>query len=164
MGGSMLNRSVLIFLISINYLQLSAQEASFDFNENDYVNISSDASLQASTEMTIECWVKAGLDNYSNFAPVVHYFRLGGPTEESGFTLMYFENEIRFMISVGSGAHDIYGDGLQVWPGTTLEQGTWTHIAGTYDVATGEAKIFKNGVLQNSFNTEGGNINWDFPV
>ena len=158
----MLSRSVLIILISINYFQLSAQEASFDFNENDYVNISSDASLQASTEMTIECWVKAGLDNYSNFAPVVHYFRLGGPTEESGFTLMYFENEIRFMISVGSGAHDIYGDGLQVWPGTTLEQGTWTHIAGTYDVATGEAKIFKNGVLQNSFNTEGGNINWDF--
>ena len=66
MGGSMLNRSVLIFLISINYLQLSAQEASFDFNENDYVNISSDVSLQASAGMTIECWVKAGLDNYSN--------------------------------------------------------------------------------------------------
>jgi len=158
----MLNRSALIILISINYIQLSAQEASFDFNENDYVNISSDASLQASTGMTIECWVKAGLENYSNFAPIVHYFRLGGPTEESGFTLMYFENEMRFMISVGSGAHDIYGDGLQVWPGTTLEQGTWIHIAGTYDVATGEAKIFKNGVLQNSFNTEGGNINWDF--
>ena len=72
----MLSRSVFIILISINYFQLFAQEASFDFNENDYVNISSDASLQASTEMTIECWVKAGLDNYSNFAPVVHYFRL----------------------------------------------------------------------------------------
>ena len=98
----MLNRSVFIILISINYFQLSAQEASFDFNENDYVNISSDASLQASTGMTIECWVKAGLENYSNFAPIVHYFRLGGPTEESGFTLMYFENEMRFMISVGS--------------------------------------------------------------
>ena len=110
MDGSMLSRSVFIILISINYFQLSAQEASFDFNENDYVNISSDVSLQASAGMTIECWVKAGLDNYSNFAPVVHYFRLGGPTEESGFTLMYFENEIRFMISVGSGAHDIYGD------------------------------------------------------
>ena len=36
-----------------------------------------------------------------------------------------------------------------------------THIAGTYDVTTGQAKIFKNGE-QASFATEGGNLNWDF--
>ena len=162
MGGSMLNRSVLIFLISINYLQLSAQEASFDFNENDYVNISSDVSLQASAGMTIECWVKAGLDNYSNYAPIVHYMRLGGETEESGFAIQYFDGELRFMVNVGTGAYDIVGDGLQLWPGMTLDQNVWTHVAGTYDVSTGQAKIFKNGVEQSSFNTEGGNINWDF--
>ena len=158
----MLNRSVLIFLISINYLQLSAQEASFDFNENDYVNISSDVSLQASAGMTIECWVKAGLDNYSNYAPIVHYMRLGGETEESGFAIQYFDGELRFMVNVGTGAYDIVGDGLQLWPGMTLDQNVWTHVAGTYDVSTGQAKIFKNGVEQSSFNTEGGNINWDF--
>ena len=134
----------------------------FEYFENDYVNISSDVSLQASAGMTIECWVKAGLDNYSNYAPIVHYMRLGGETEESGFAIQYFDGELRFMVNVGTGAYDIVGDGLQLWPGMILDQNVWTHVAGTYDVSTGQAKIFKNGVEQSSFNTEGGNINWDF--
>ena len=139
-----------------------AQDASFTFSSNDFVNITSDASLQAETGMTIECWVNPESDTYTDYAPLVHYFRLGGPTEESGFTLQYFDGELRFMISVGDGNYDIVGDGLGLWPGTTLEQGIWTHIAGTYDVTTGQAKIFKNGVEQASFATEGGNLNWDF--
>ena len=139
-----------------------AQDASFTFSSNDFVNITSDASLQAETGMTIECWVNPESDTYTDYAPLVHYFRLGGPTEESGFTLQYFDSELRFMISVGGGNYDIVGDGLGLWPGTTLDQGIWTHIAGTYDVTTGQAKIFKNGVEQASFATEGGNLNWDF--
>ena len=139
-----------------------AQDASFTFGSNDFVNITSDASLQAETGMTIECWVNPESDTYTDYAPLVHYFRLGGPTEESGFTLQYFDSELRFMISVGGGNYDIVGDGLGLWPGTTLDQGIWTHIAGTYDVTTGQAKIFKNGVEQASFATEGGNLNWDF--
>ena len=139
-----------------------AQDASFTFSSNDFVNITSDASLQAETGMTIECWVNPESDTYTDYAPLVHYFRLGGPTEESGFTLQYFDGELRFMISVGDGNYDIVGDGLGLWPGTTLDQGIWTHIAGTYDVTTGQAKIFKNGVEQASFATEGGNLNWDF--
>ena len=139
-----------------------AQDASFTFSSNDFVNITSDASLRAETGMTIECWVNPESDTYTDYAPLVHYFRLGGPTEESGFTLQYFDGELRFMISVGDGNYDIVGDGLGLWPGTTLDQGIWTHIAGTYDVTTGQAKIFKNGVEQASFATEGGNLNWDF--
>ena len=51
---------------------------------------------------------------------LVHYFRLGGPTEESGFTLQYFDGELRFMISVGDGNYDIVGDGLGLWRGLHL--------------------------------------------
>ncbi|SVC83236.1 uncharacterized protein METZ01_LOCUS336090, partial [marine metagenome] len=143
-------------------VQLRAQDSSFTFQENDFVTIGSNSSLQTETGMTIECWVNPELQNYSDFAPIVHYFRLGGPTEESGFTLLYFENELRFILSVGTGDYDIYGDGLGVWPGTTLDQDVWTHVAGIYDSATGQAKIFKNGVEQASFNTEGGNVNWEY--
>jgi len=139
-----------------------AQDASFSFTSNDFVNITNDASLQAETGMTIECWVNSESDKYTDYAPLVHYFRLGGPTEESGFALQYFDGKLRFMISVGGGNYDVVGDGLGLWPGTTLDQGVWTHIAGTYDVATGHAKIFKNGVEQASFATEGGNLNWEF--
>ena len=158
----MLNRSYLVYIIFLAATQLLAQDSSFTFKENDYVNITSNASLQAETGMTIECWVNPELPGYSDFTPIIHYFRLGGPTEESGFTLQYFESELRFMLSVGTGAYDIYGDGLQLWPGMALEQDVWTHVAGTYDVATGKAKIFKNGEEQANFDTEGGNLNWDF--
>jgi len=139
-----------------------SQDSSFTFQNNDYVNIASSPSLQMSTGMTIECWVNPALSEYSDYSSLVHYFRLGGPEQESGFTLQYFEGQLRFMISVGSGNYDIVGDGLQVWPGITLTQDSWTHVAGTYDVATGKAKIFKNGIEQANFDTEGGNINWDF--
>ena len=152
---------VLIWFFSMS-LKLWAQDSSFTFKENDFVNISTSTSLQAETGMTIECWVNPDIETYSDYSPIVHYFRLGGADQESGFALQYFEDELRFMLSVGTGAYDIYGDGLQLWPGMALDQDVWTHVAGTYDVATGQAKIFKNGVEQSSFNTEGGNINWDF--
>ena len=129
-----------------------AQDSSFTFQNNDYVNITSDPSLQMSSGMTIECWVNPELSEYADYSPLIHYFRLGGPEEESGFTLQYFEGQLRFMISVGSGNYDIVGDGLQVWPGITLTQDSWTHVAGTYDVATGKAKIFKKTPMKERYN------------
>ena len=62
----------------------------------------------------------------------------------------------------GKTENDIYGDGLNLWPGVTINSDTWTHIAGTYDSETGIAKIFKNGYEQGSIVTEGGSINWDY--
>ena len=143
-GTLMLNRPYIIVLMLLATTQLLAQDSSYTFKENDFVDISSSTSLQAETGMTIECWANPELETYSDYAPLVHYFRLGGGDQESGFALQYFQGEVRFMVSVGTGAYDIYGDGLQLWPGITLEQNTWTHVAGTYDAATGEAKIFKN--------------------
>ena len=136
-----MNKYYLIHLLIYINIPILAQDASFTFSSNDFVNITSDASLQAETGMTIECWVNPESDTYTDYAPLVHYFRLGGPTEESGFTLQYFDSELRFMISVGSGNYDIVGDGLGLWPGTTLDQGIWTHIAGTYDVETASPVI-----------------------
>ena len=162
LGTSMWNRNFLFYFFSLISFPMWGQDASFNFNTNDFVSIPSNASLQAETGMTIECWVNPESDTYADYSPLVHYFRLGGPTEESGFALQYFDGQLRFMISVGDGNYDIFGDGLGLWPGTTLDQGTWTHIAGTYDVLTGQAKIFKNGVEEASFATEGGNLNWDF--
>ena len=112
----MSNKYYLIYFLVLINIPAWAQDSSFTFNANDYVNITSDASLQAETGMTIECWVNPESDTYSDYSPLVHYFRLGGPTEESGFTLQYFDGELRFMISVGSGNYDIVGEGLGLWP------------------------------------------------
>ena len=74
----MSNKYYLIHLLILINIPTWAQDSSFTFNANDYVNITSDASLQAETGMTIECWVNPESDTYSDYSPLVHYFRLGG--------------------------------------------------------------------------------------
>lgn len=139
---------------------LFAQNQSYRFQDADFVNILSDATLQVSTGVTVEGWVKPESDH--DYAPILHFMRLGGPDQESGYSLMYFENELRFFVCVGTGNYDIVGDGLQLFPGATLPLNEWSHVAGTYNVGTSEAIIYLNGVQQASFVTEGGNVNWDF--
>ena len=156
----MFNRYLLVIIIFISAFNLMAQDQSLSLNSGDFVIIP--GISQPQNEMTIECWVKPTASSYIDWQPIIHWFKLGGPEAESGFTIMYFENKWRFIVSVGDGNYDIYGDGLQVFPGTELETDVWTHIAGTYNLADGKARIYKNGVEQESFDTEGGAINWDF--
>ena len=139
-----------------------AQDSSFTFQQNDYVNIQSANTIQPSSAMTIECWVNPEQESYANFDPIIQYLRLTDAGEESGFSIIYYEGMFRFIVSVGSGQNDIFGDGLELWPGIMVNSDAWTHIAGTYDSVTGIAKIFKNGYEQASFVTEGGSINWDY--
>ena len=69
---------------------------------------------------------KVTSSSYIDWQPIIHWFKLGGLEAESGFTIMYFENKWRFMVSVGDGNYDIYGDGLQAFPGAELETDVWT--------------------------------------
>ena len=139
-----------------------AQDSSFTFQQNDYVNIQSSNTIQPENEITIECWVNPDQENYDNFDPIIQYLRITGAGQESGFSIIYYDGMFRFIVGVGSGQNDIYGDDLNLWPGVTVNSDTWTHIAGTYDSETGIAKIFKNGYEQGSIVTEGGSINWDY--
>ena len=61
----MSNKYYLIYFLVLINIPAWAQDSSFTFNANDYVNITSDASLQAETGMTIECWVNPESDTYS---------------------------------------------------------------------------------------------------
>ncbi|HIA90938.1 MAG TPA: LamG domain-containing protein, partial [Candidatus Marinimicrobia bacterium] len=155
----MFNRGLLISLcLSISL----GQEYSYFF-ENDDLEIPDNNTLNPSSGITIEAWVSPSFTGaIDDFTGIAHYLTLNGPTQESGFSLMYYDGAWRFIVSVGSGDHDIYGDGLEVWPGIDLDIDTWTHIAGTYDNTSNEAKIYKNGQLQETFTTESGDLNWDF--
>ena len=161
----MLNRYSIPIIFYFATSPVWTQDASFNFKENDFVTIDSENLVKPLAEMTIECWVKPTAA-FQDWATIVHWFKLGGPEAESGFTLMYYGGAWRFIVSVGTGDHDIFGPtppgGLEVWPGVTLDPNVWTHIAGTYNVSTGKAKIYKNGEEEASFDTQGGNINWDF--
>ena len=139
-----------------------AQDSSFTFQQNDYVNIQSSNTIQPENAMTIECWVNPDQENYDNFDPIIQFLRITGAGQESGFSIIYYDGMFRFIVGVGSGQNDIYGEGLDLWPGVTVNSDTWTHIAGTYDSETGIAKIFKNGYEQGSIVTGGGTVNWDY--
>ena len=156
----MLNRYY--WIIHLLYGSILAQDSSFTFQQNDYVNIASANTIQPSSALTIECWVNPDQENYANFDPIIQYLRITEAGEESGFSIIYYEGMFRFIVGVGSGQNNIFGNGLELWPGVTVNSDAWTHIAGTYDAATGIAKIFKNGYEQASHATEGGSINWDY--
>jgi len=157
-----LNKYFNFLILLIIFQSLWSQDSSFTFHDDDFVNIGSAASIQPSTAMTIECWVNPEIENFENFDPIIQYLRLAGADQESGFALIYYEDQFRFILSVGSGQNDIYGDGLEQWPGITLDPDTWTHIAGTYNSQMGIARIFRNGVEEASFSTAGGPINWSY--
>ena len=143
------------------------QNNSYFFNGGDFVDCTVDMSegaeelLQPAEGVTLEAWVNHSFSGtIENFTGVAHYLTLNGATNESGFALMYYEGAWRFVVSV-TGDIDIFGSGLQVWPGAVLDADEWQHIAGTYDNATGEAKIFLNGSLQETHITGGGDIDWE---
>ena len=111
----MLNRYywMISFLIGFVF----AQDSSFTFQQNDYVNIQSSNTIQPENAMTIECWVNPDQENYDNFDPIIQYLRITGAGKESGFSIIYYDGMFRFIVGVGSGQNDIYGEGLDLWPG-----------------------------------------------
>ena len=77
-----------------------AQDSSFTFQQNDYVNIPNSESIQPISAMTIECWVNPEQEGYSNFDPIVQYLRLTSNGEESGFSIIFYEGMFRFVVGV----------------------------------------------------------------
>ena len=74
-------------MIFISAFNLMAQDQSLSLNSGDFVIIPGVSKPQ--NEMTIECWVKTA-SSYIDWQPIIHWFKLGGPEAESGFTIMYF--------------------------------------------------------------------------
>ena len=106
----MLNRYYWIISFLIGFV--FAQDSSFTFQQNDYVNIQSSNTIQPENAMTIECWVNPDQENYDNFDPIIQYLRITGAGQESGFSIIYYDGMFRFIVGVGSGQNDIYGVGL----------------------------------------------------
>ncbi|MBT6517889.1 MAG: hypothetical protein HOK59_09120, partial [Candidatus Marinimicrobia bacterium] len=163
----MWNKSILV-LLTISGL-IAQDEHSFNFQTNgameDFVTIphnAEDPQIRPTAGMTLEAWVKPTEDPATyDMNGIVSYLTLQGADTESGFAFMYKEGKWRFVV-ITANDNDVFNE-LSSWPGIEIpyDGNTWTHIAGTYDGAT--ARIFKNGVEQDSYSAEnvGGSIVWE---
>jgi hypothetical protein len=157
---------LILLLLFISGL-IAQDEMSFNFQTNgameDFVAIphnAEDPQIRPTAGMTLEAWVKPTEDPAAyNMNGIVSYLTLQGADTESGFAFMYKEGKWRFVV-ITANDNDVFNQ-LSSWPGIEIpyDGNTWTHIAGTYDGAI--AKIFKNGVEQESYNTPGGAIVWE---
>ena len=157
-----------VLILSLIPFQVIAQNNSYFFIPNDvagdYANCTVDdtwgaeQNLEPTAGMTLEFWVQQSfVETPDNFVSIVNYMTLAGAANESGFAFMYYNGLWRFMLCA-TGETDIWGSGLENWPGLELEFDEWVHVACTYDGAS--VKIYKNGLIVDTCNMGGGAIQW----
>ncbi|ABQ27183.1 Ig-like domain-containing protein [Geotalea uraniireducens] len=111
-----------------------AAAAIFD-GSNDYVSISDSASLDVTTAMTLEAWIKP--NNVSTYQQIIDKFgTYGDSTYRIGLVP---SGQISFDISGNGGAID-----YTVSTNAPITQGKWHHVAATFDA--GAVKLYVNGV------------------
>jgi len=143
------------------YLTLPPDTAISDFNVLDgwsrFYNDNSTSvtshgtnGLQLNT-LTLEVWAKVqSADTYDGM--ISYGQAVAG--NESGYGFVYFNGLWRFFLVTDSSPQDQWESN----PSTSIQNGVWTHLAGTYDGS--EIKIYKDGVLVSAVNRTG-NVDYD---
>ncbi|MDD3926900.1 MAG: LamG domain-containing protein, partial [bacterium] len=105
---------------------------------NDYVNCGSGSSLDITDKLTIEAWIKP--DTRGSFHVIA-----------CKNTYTYFFSTVSYgKLELLIGNSSSNGWNVGVLSNTVMNSNNWYHVAGTYDSATGEAKLYINGVLDNT--------------
>mgnify|MGYP001408671588 CR=1 FL=1 len=125
--------SVVFFFIA----PLFSENSGLDFDgSNDYVNVSNSSSLQISSDITLEAWIK--LDNLSG-SKIVIIKTDGGSAADMSYSLRVPSsgNVVRFAIGGGSGV-DFDGEGSvsETIDSPSLTSGIWYHVAGVRNGTT----------------------------
>ena len=129
------NKLLIFFIFLFVFkVQIKAQNNALDFDGgNDYVNISSSSSLQISSNVTMEAWVK--LDNTTG-SKIVVVNADGGAASNTSYILRIPSagNVFRFSCGGGSGV-DFDGEGSvsESVDSPTISSGIWYHVAGVRD-------------------------------
>ena len=108
-----------------------------NFNSGDYVDCGSAASL-STPSVTVAFWM-----NPSQMAVMCPVDKLPTNAATVGYAMrLRNTGDIWFRLGSEPGTqYDVYG------PANSYTNGVWTHVAGTFDSASGAAKLYVNGVL-----------------
>ena len=144
-----------------------AQSQSLRFTDTAYVDLGNSASLKL-TNFTLEGWIKiegygstteTGSGGLSAVIPVITKGRAEDdiPAVDVNYFLGYRLSDMRlvadFEDNTNSANHPVVSTGA----GGILSNCVWTHVAASYNTATGEWKLYINGVLNTTLSA-GGNF------
>jgi hypothetical protein len=113
------------------------------FDGSGYVNVGTPASLSNLNKVTVEAWVKRDQATSSYSSGIVAKTAGNGNLD---FSLAIVSNGALYWASASNDG--TYGYRALITNAGAIENGTWVHVAGTYDVTTNERRFYLNGVAQ----------------
>lgn len=115
------------------------------FDGSTYIDLGTATDLQPAA-LTFSLWVKA--DGTLSGEHMLTWFKPNGNYQGEGWYLSCLDDNTPLKLSVGSATGqpmEIYVSGSR---GEFFPAGEWVHIAVTYDSATHECAIYRNGIAQ----------------
>ncbi|MDN4068840.1 glycoside hydrolase family 127 protein [Paenibacillus vini] len=120
---------------------------------NNYIDLGTSAALQPQN-LTVSFWVKP--DSTLKGEHMIMWNKPSGNWMGEGWYLSILSDTVPLKLSTGTGVQESYVTGDR---STFFPVGEWTHIAVTYDNATKNVGIYRNGLAQKVlYNKQGGSI------
>lgn len=113
------------------------------FNGKDnYIDLGTSASLQPE-DLTVSCWVKPGAELTGEHMLV--WNKPSGRWDGNGWYLSSLDNNWAILLSVGNGQQEAY---VEIPRSEFFPANEWTHLVVTFQEATKEVCIYRNGIAQ----------------
>jgi len=130
--------------------------AALSFDGGDRVEVPDSVSLNPTTGLTVEAWLKWDIDPATGdqWANVVD------KDKDNGYQLQFsgtskagpVNNAFEFAVKT-----DV--ERRFVWSNTSVQSGRWYHVVGTYSAAEKSIRIYANGVLESTMLINGTTVN-----
>lgn len=134
------------------------------FNGASYVSAGNSSSANITDAVTVEAWINTtafGTNQYRGIAGRLAGDRVDGCGFQYGLSSQWVGGDKIEFWANKEGKSDCNGANYVV--SDTISLGRWYHIVGTYDSATGDQKIYLNGVLSAASNKGAGTKIKSFP-
>ncbi|WP_179232897.1 beta-L-arabinofuranosidase domain-containing protein [Paenibacillus rigui] len=136
-----------------NYVEGKVGKALQLNGTNNYIDLGTSSALQPQN-LTVSFWVKP--DSKLTGEHMIMWNKPSGNWSGEGWYLSILSDTVPLKLSTGTSVQESYVTGDR---NTFFPVGEWTHIAVTYDSATKNVAIYRNGIAQKvSYNKQGGSI------
>ena len=130
--------------------------SALSFDGNDRVQVPDSASLNPTTGLTVEVWLKWDIDPATGDA----WANVVDKEKDDGYQLQFSGTEKAgpvnnaFEFAVKTDVERRF-----VWSNTTVEAGKWYHVVGTYSAAEKRIRLYVDGVLESTMLINGTTVN-----